>query len=129
MDRGLLDMVDEELAHAGVVMSEARASAGGRVGAWKNKLQDFTGGLMESFRDRSAKLIRNVSGCVAECMRCCCGRSLTCSRDSNTHRQTSETYDVDLSYITPRVMAMAFPATGMEATYRNDIQQVCARMA
>jgi hypothetical protein len=43
---------------------------------------------------------------------------------SNTFRQVSESYDVDLSYILPRIMAMAFPATGVEATYRNDAAQV-----
>lgn len=33
-------------------------------------------------------------------------------------------YNLDLSYITPRIIAMAYPASGFESTYRNDVIQV-----
>jgi phosphatidylinositol-3,4,5-trisphosphate 3-phosphatase/dual-specificity protein phosphatase PTEN len=33
-------------------------------------------------------------------------------------------YNLDLSYITPRIIAMAYPATGMESVYRNSITKV-----
>jgi len=33
-------------------------------------------------------------------------------------------YDLDVSYITPRVIGMSFPAVGIEATFRNPIEKV-----
>jgi hypothetical protein len=33
-------------------------------------------------------------------------------------------YDLDLTYITNRVLAMSFPASGIEKLYRNSIQKV-----
>jgi phosphatidylinositol-3,4,5-trisphosphate 3-phosphatase and dual-specificity protein phosphatase PTEN len=33
-------------------------------------------------------------------------------------------YNLDLSYITPRMIAMAFPGSGLETVYRNSINQV-----
>lgn len=45
------------------------------------------------------------------------------SQDRIRHEEGS--LDLDLTYITERVMAMSFPATGIEAAWRNDIQDVC----
>lgn len=39
-------------------------------------------------------------------------------------RFVNNTYNLDLSYITPRVIAMAFPASGFEGLYRNSITDV-----
>ena len=39
-------------------------------------------------------------------------------------RYISEDYNLDLSYITPRIVAMAFPASGFESVYRNKIEDV-----
>ena len=33
-------------------------------------------------------------------------------------------YNLDLSYITPRVIAMAFPASGFEKLYRNSVDSI-----
>ena len=38
-----------------------------------------------------------------------------------------ESFDLDLCYITERLIAMSFPSAGVEATYRNNLNDV-ARM-
>jgi protein-tyrosine phosphatase len=39
-------------------------------------------------------------------------------------RYKDDMFDLDLSYISARVIAMGFPATGLEATYRNEVKEV-----
>ncbi|KAG9409332.1 hypothetical protein AC1031_019584 [Aphanomyces cochlioides] len=40
------------------------------------------------------------------------------------NRYTQDGYDLDLTYIHDRVVAMGYPATGVEKTYRNDVSDV-----
>lgn len=44
----------------------------------------------------------------------------------NRNRLKESGFDLDLTYITSRVIAMAFPASGLEAAYRNPRDQVIA---
>lgn len=40
------------------------------------------------------------------------------------NRLRDGTYNLDLTYITPRIIAMGLPSSGLEGTYRNHIDRV-----
>lgn len=40
------------------------------------------------------------------------------------NRYQDDQYNLDITYITQRVLAMSFPAQGFESLYRNDIDNV-----
>ncbi len=42
----------------------------------------------------------------------------------NTNRFKSGKYNLDLSFISPRIIGMAFPAKGFEQLYKNPIENV-----
>ena len=44
---------------------------------------------------------------------------------SGNRRRFEDThYNLDITYITDRVLGMSFPASGLEKMYRNDINHV-----
>jgi len=51
-------------------------------------------------------------------------RKIRVTVSADKYRYTLNHFDVDLTYITDRLIAMSFPAEGVEATYRNDINEV-----
>jgi len=42
----------------------------------------------------------------------------------NKNRMKEHNYNLDLTYICPRILAMSFPGEGIEKAYRNDINEV-----
>lgn len=40
------------------------------------------------------------------------------------NRYTENGYNLDLTYITDRIIAMAFPASGLESLYRNNVETI-----
>lgn len=40
------------------------------------------------------------------------------------HRMKEAGYNLDLTYVCPRVIGMSFPAEGLEVTFRNNINDV-----
>lgn len=46
----------------------------------------------------------------------------------NKRRYQQSGFDLDLTYVTPRVIAMSFPSTGRMSMYRNDIKEVARFM-
>lgn len=46
----------------------------------------------------------------------------------NKRRYQQNGFDLDLTYVTPRVIAMSFPSTGRMSMYRNDIKEVARFM-
>ncbi len=42
----------------------------------------------------------------------------------NRRRFTEDNINLDLSYITPNIIAMSYPSSGLESMYRNPIERV-----
>ena len=54
-----------------------------------------------------------------------CYLLFTCLQVSqNKRRYVDEDFNLDLTYVTDRVIAMSFPASGSRSLYRNSIQEV-----
>ena len=42
----------------------------------------------------------------------------------NRRRKKEEGFNLDLTYITSRIIAMSYPSSGIESLYRNPIEKV-----
>jgi phosphatidylinositol-3,4,5-trisphosphate 3-phosphatase and dual-specificity protein phosphatase PTEN len=49
---------------------------------------------------------------------------LRCKVSGKRNRYKEEGYNLDITYITDNILAMSFPASGMESVYRNQISKV-----
>ena len=49
---------------------------------------------------------------------------IRCKVSGKRKRFKDDNFNLDISYITPRIIAMSFPASGFEAWYRNKISSV-----
>lgn len=49
---------------------------------------------------------------------------LRCKVSGKRNRFKDDKYNLDITYITPKVLAMSFPASGWESCYRNKIGNV-----
>jgi phosphatidylinositol-3,4,5-trisphosphate 3-phosphatase/dual-specificity protein phosphatase PTEN len=56
----------------------------------------------------------------------CCGLTLRALVSKKKLRFVAEGHDLDLSYITDRILAMGYPSVGLEAVYRNPAHHVHA---
>lgn len=70
------------------------------VGAFLGSLKMGAGGLFKSLKDTSSKVMQNVSAAV------------------------NKTDQLDLNYLTSRIVVMSFPAEGIESAYKNNIDDV-----
>ena len=50
--------------------------------------------------------------------------ALRCKFSADKVRFNDGKFNLDLSYITDKIIAMAYPAEGVESTYRNNIDDV-----
>ena len=74
-----------------------------------------------SILGRIFRLVRLIR-LIPQCRRCILSVRLTTSENKRRYRE--EGYDLDLTYITERVIAMSFPSSGWLALYRNPIEEV-----
>ena len=44
----------------------------------------------------------------------------------NRRRFVDDDYSLDLTFITPQIIAMSYPASGLESAYRNPVDKVWA---
>ncbi|XP_063689955.1 phosphatidylinositol 3,4,5-trisphosphate 3-phosphatase TPTE2-like [Bolinopsis microptera] len=70
---------------------------------------------------RSFRMIR-LFRLIPQCRRCILSARLTTSENKRRYREDG--YDLDLTYITEKVIAMSFPSSGWLALYRNPLEEV-----
>ncbi|XP_070000892.1 cyclin-G-associated kinase isoform X1 [Penaeus vannamei] len=85
--------------HGVVGQSQQQTSAGG--GGLFSSIKGYSGSIFKNIKDTSSKVMQTVS-------------------------QSITRTDLDLSHITSRVIAMSYPAEGLESAYRNHVEDVKA---
>ncbi|KAK4294346.1 hypothetical protein Pmani_033019 [Petrolisthes manimaculis] len=79
----------------------AAGGGGGGGGGLFSSLKGYSGSIFKNIKDTSSKVMQTVS-------------------------QSITRTDLDLSHITSRVLAMSYPAEGLESAYRNHVEDVKA---
>lgn len=91
-------------------------AASGTTGEWAEKLSVIT--VL-----RLVRIVRLVRLCTEKKQLETAARQMV---SQNKRRYQMDGYDLDLTYVTQRIIATSFPSTGMLALYRNPIEKVAA---
>ncbi|KAB7505493.1 Cyclin-G-associated kinase [Armadillidium nasatum] len=88
-------------AHTHPAQPPSGGVGGGGSGGLFSSIKGYSGSIFKNLKDTSSKVMQTVS-------------------------QSITRTDLDLSYLTSRIIAMSYPAEGLESAYRNHVEDVKA---